>query len=138
MKTSTAVIAAAAAAGIAVLVPAGASAAPQRCVSAKPTPDFYAAGRISTTPVTDTNRRCTTIAVSGIRDAADPSDTCQTFLVALTNPGADPTYTEPVPACAGGRTVLATGIPAGTEFRVIYQVDYIDPAPQVVRFNVWY
>lgn len=135
MKTLTAVIVTAAAA---VMVPAAAQAAPQRCVSTKPTPDFYAGGRIATTPVTDDNGRCTTIAVSAVRDAADPSDTCQTFLVAFTNPGADPTYTDPVEACAGARTVLATGVPKGVQFRVIYQVDYIDPAPQVVRFTVWY
>ncbi|WP_430791828.1 hypothetical protein [Actinoplanes sp. G11-F43] len=136
MRILTGVIIATAAA--AVQAPAAAQAAPRHCVSTRPTPDFYAAGRISTTPVTDDNGRCRTIAVSGIRDAADPSDTCQTFLVALTNPGADPTYTDPVRACAGSRTVLATGVPKGTEFRIIYQGDYIDPAPQVVRFTAWY
>ncbi len=137
--TGVIIAAAAAAAAAAVQAPtAVAQAAPRHCVSTRPTPDFYAAGRISTTPVTDDNGRCRTIAVSGIRDAADPSDTCQTFLVALTNPGADPTYTDPVRACAGSRTVLATGVPKGTEFRIIYQVDYIDPAPQVVRFTAWY
>lgn len=133
MKTSTGILAAAATAATIVLVPTSASAAPQRCVSAAPTPDFYAAGRISTTPVTDTNRRCTSISISDVRDTADPSDTCQTFLVAIGS-----LYSDPVEACAGTRTVLATGIPAGAQFRILYQVDYIDPAPQVVAFKVWY
>jgi hypothetical protein len=33
--------------------------------------------------------------------------------------------------------VLATGVAPGTQFRVLYQVDYIDPEPQQVRFTVW-
>ncbi|MDR6320490.1 hypothetical protein [Actinoplanes couchii] len=133
MKTLTGIMTAATVAALVTLVPTSASAAPQRCVAAAPTPDFYAAGRISTTPVTDTNSRCTTISISDVRDTADPSDTCQTFLVAVGS-----LYSDPVEACAGTRTVLATGIPAGARFRVLYQVDYIDPAPQVVAFKVWY
>ncbi|MCO8273626.1 hypothetical protein M1L60_23815, partial [Actinoplanes sp. TRM 88003] len=110
----------------------------QRCTPVKPTADFYAAGRIASTPI---GARCTTISVSGIRDAARPSDRCQTFLVALLSAdGRDPTYTEPVRACSPTehrRTVLATGVPSGTQFRVLYEVDYIDPAPQHVRYTVW-
>jgi hypothetical protein len=36
------------------------------------------------------------------------------------------------------RTVLATGVPAGTQFRVLYQVDYIEPDTQRVRYTVWH
>ena len=118
-----------------------ASAAYGRCTPVQPANDFYAGGRIASVPVTVPRSGCTTIAVSHIRDAADPSDRCQTFLLALENPaGGDPTYTEPVEACSTTptrRTVLATDVPDGTVFRVIYQVDYIEPDTQVVRYKVW-
>ncbi|WP_045741893.1 hypothetical protein [Actinoplanes rectilineatus] len=111
------------------------------CAPTQPGTGFYAAGRVASAPVTVPASRCTTIAVSHIRDAADPDDTCQTFLLAFLSPtGGDPTYTEPVEACSptpGRRTVLASGVPDGTVFRVLYQVDYIDPAIQTVKYTVW-
>ncbi|GLY06515.1 hypothetical protein [Actinoplanes sp. NBRC 101535] len=111
------------------------------CAPTQPGTGFYAAGRVASAPVTVPASRCTTIAVSHIRDAADPDDTCQTFLLAFLSPtGGDPTYTEPVEACSptpGRRTVLASGVPDGTVFRVLYQVDYIDPAIQTVKYTAW-
>lgn len=132
MKTLTGITATVATVAMTALTPASASAAPV-CVSTTPARDFYAAGRIASKPITDDNSRCTTISVSDIRDAADPADTCQTFLVTIGSLSSDL-----VEACAGTRTVLAYDIPAGTTFRILYQVDYIDPAPQVVNFKVWY
>ncbi|MBL7253261.1 hypothetical protein [Paractinoplanes lichenicola] len=123
-----------AAAGAAVISPAAAAtASTPRCAPTRPATDFYAAGRVASAPI---DSRCTTIAVSGVRDAARPADTCQTFLVALLSAdGRDPTYTEPVRVCSRG--VIATGVPAGTRFRVLYEVDYIEPRPQSVRYMVW-
>jgi hypothetical protein len=76
------------------------------------------------------------------RPGRPPADTCQTFLLAfLSTDGSDPTYTEPVRVCSPNprvRTVLATGVPAGTQFRVLYQVDYIEPDTQRVRYTVWH
>jgi hypothetical protein len=132
-------------AGTAALVPATAAAAhpstTRACAPARPGTDFYAGGRITSSPVTVPKSACTTIAVSHIRDTRHPDDNCQTFLVAFLAPdGGDPTYTEPVRACstpASRRTVLATDVPDGTVFRVLYQVDYIEPEMQTVRFTVW-
>ena len=139
-----AVLAGAAATAIVPTTSAAAHAAApayDRCVPVQPASDFYEAGRIASEPVTVPRSGCTTIAVSHIRDAADPTDRCQTFLLAFLRPeGGDPTYTEPVEACSttpSQRTVLATDVPNGTVFRVIYQVDYIDPQFQVVRYKVW-
>lgn len=142
MKKLACVITTAAAASLAAISPAtAATASTPRCTPSRPASDFYAGGRIASVPVTDNNRACTTISISGIRDTARPSDRCQTFLVALLSAdGRDPTYTEPVRACSpsrGTRTVIATGIPSGTRFRVLYAVDYIDPAPQIIRYTVW-
>lgn len=133
MKTLTGITTAVATAAMTALVPTSASAAAPACVSTTPARDFYAAGRIASKPITDNNSRCTTISVSDIRDAVNPADTCQTFLVTIGS-----LYSDLVEACAGTRTVLAYDIPAGTTFRILYQVDYIDPAPQVVTFKVWY
>ena len=132
-------------AGTAALVPATAAAAhtPTRgaCAPARPGPGFYAAGRIASEPVTVPASPCTTIAVSHIRDAGDPTDRCQTFLLAFLDPsGGDPTYSEPVRACSPTprhRTVLATDVPDGTVFRVLYEIDYLEPEPQTVRYTVW-
>ncbi|GAB2607941.1 hypothetical protein Aab01nite_61720 [Paractinoplanes abujensis] len=133
MKTFASVITVAAA-GVAVLSPAAAAtASTPRCAPVRPTTDFYAGGRVASAPIAS---RCTTVSVSGVRDAARPSDTCQTFLLALLSAdGRDPTYTEPVRVCSRG--VVATGVPAGSRFRVLYEVDYIDPSPQSVRYMVW-
>jgi hypothetical protein len=143
MKQLACVITAAAAMGVVAATPAAAhtTAGGQRCTPVRPVADFYAGGRIASTPIDDRNAKCATISVSAIRDVDRPSDRCQTFLVALlSTDGRDPTYTEPVRACSPTprtRTVLATGVPAGTQFRVLYQVDYIDPEPQSVRYTVW-
>ncbi|MFC7531740.1 hypothetical protein [Actinoplanes sp. GCM10030250] len=151
MKKLTCVITAALTTSVAAISPTPAGAAPAsgsgsgsapRCTPARPRADFYAGGRIASKPINDDNAACTTISVSGIRDAANSADTCQTFLVALLSAdGRDPTYTEPVEACSPTprvRTVLATGVPAGVQFRVLYQIDYLEPAPQVVRYTVWH
>ncbi|WP_250036501.1 hypothetical protein [Paractinoplanes maris] len=142
MKKIACVITAAAALGAITVSPAAAAtASTPRCTSIRPQADFYAGGRIASMPIADNNPGCTTISVSNIRDVARPADRCQTFLVALLSAdGRDPTYTEPVRACsipAGKRTVLATGVPAGTSFRVIYAIDYLEPQPQTVRYRVW-
>jgi hypothetical protein len=112
-----------------------------RCSPTRPGTDFYAGGRVASTPIAVPRSRCTTISVSHIRDARDRTDNCQTFLVAfLSADGSDPTYTEPVQACSTTpqqRTVLATDVPDGTRFRVLYQVDYLEPEPQTVRYTVW-
>ena len=110
------------------------------CRPTRPGTEFYEGGRVASTVITATSG-CTTIAVSHIRDRRVPTDHCQTFLVAfLSTDGTDPTYTEPVRACsvpARERTVLATGVTAGTRFRMLYEVDYIDPDIQQVRYTVW-
>ncbi|MCM4082779.1 hypothetical protein [Paractinoplanes hotanensis] len=158
MKKLACVITAAAAMGVVAATPVAAhttaahttaahttathnTAGAQRCTPVRPAADFYAGGRIASAPIVDRNAKCTTISVSGIRDVSRPWDRCQTFLVALlSTDGRDPTYTEPVRACSPThrtRTVLATGVPTGTQFRVLYQIDYIDPAPQTVRYTVW-
>src|SRR4051812_4767731 len=101
MKKIACVITAAAAASVVAVSPAAAATpgSPQ-CTPVRPRADFYAGGRIASALIDDANAACTTISVSGIRDAARPSDRCQTFLVALLAAGRDPTYTEPVQACA--------------------------------------
>jgi hypothetical protein len=105
-------------------------------VPTRPGIEFYEAGRVASTAITVPDSRCTTIAVSNIRDPRVRGDHCQTFLVAfLSTDGTDPTYTEPVEACsrsASKRIVLATNVPDGAVFRVLYQVDYIDPVIQTV------
>ncbi|MEU4624870.1 hypothetical protein AB0G04_33475 [Actinoplanes sp. NPDC023801] len=146
MNRLTSITIAGLAASAAVLTPAAANAsaadARHRCTAARPASDFYAGGRIASVPVSDDNAACTTISVSHVRDVRRPADTCQTFLVAiLSSDGRDPTYTEPVQACSPNprvRTVLATGVPAGVQFRVLYQVDYIEPDTQRVRYTVWH
>jgi hypothetical protein len=125
------------------LVPATAAAAhtPARCTPARPGNAFYAGGRIASVPVTTPKSACTTIAVSHIRDIARPGDNCQTFLVAFLSPDGQTTgYTEPVQACSPAprqRTVLARDVPDGAVFRILYQVDYIEPEVQRVRYTVW-
>ena len=107
----------------------------------RPAGSFYEAGRVGSTRITVPESRCTTIAVSNIRDPRVRGDHCQTFLVAfVSTDGTDPTYTEPVNACsksASKRIVLATNVPNGAVFFVLYQVDYIDPVVQTVRFKIW-
>ena len=128
----------------AALLPTGVAAAATdtaraRCVPTRPGTGFYEAGRKASEPITASG--CTTVSVSHIRDVRAPDDRCQTFLLALlSTDGSDPTYTEPVRACsvpAARRTLLATDIPDGTVFRVLYDVDYIEPTQQVVEYAIW-
>jgi hypothetical protein len=110
----------------------------QGCVPTRPGIEFYEAGRVASTAITVPDSRCTTIAVSNIRDPLVQGDHCQTFLVGFfSTDGTDPTYTEPVDACsksASTRIVLATNVPDGAVFFVLYQIDYFI---QTVRFKVW-
>jgi hypothetical protein len=108
------------------------------CVPIRPATGFYAAGRVGTEELTTPTSRCTTISVSDIVDPATPADRCQTFRVGFW-PLVDGslTYTEPVTACGGNRTVLARNVPDKARFLVLYDVDYIDPDIQTVRFKVW-
>ena len=108
------------------------------CVPIRPGTGFYEGGRVGTEELTTPTSRCTTISVSNIVDSADPADRCQTFLVGFW-PLVDGslTYTEPVTACGGKRTVLARNVPDNAKFLVLYDVDYIDPCIQTVRFKVW-
>lgn len=135
--------------GSVALTPTAAAAQPsqdgagggQQCVPTRPDSSFYEAGRVGSTTITVPESRCTTIAVSNIRDPRVRGDHCQTFLVAfLSTDGTDPTYTEPVNACsksASKRIVLATNVPDGAVFFVLYQIDYIDPVIQTVRYKIW-
>ncbi|GAB1691001.1 hypothetical protein [Krasilnikovia sp. M28-CT-15] len=108
----------------------------------RPTNEFYEAGRVASFPLTVPRSRCTTISVSHIRDQANPSDRCQTFLVGfLPADGSEATYTEPVRACSvrpGTRTVLASAVPDDTVYRVLYDIDYLEPSVQVVRYRIWH
>lgn len=151
MNRPASIVTALAVAGTAALAPATAAAAHTStaaahpstagaCAPTRPGTGFYAGGRIASAPVTVPRSRCTTIAVSHIRDIRHPDDNCQTFLLAFPSTGGDYTYTEPVQACSTTphhRTVLATNVPDGTVFRVLYQVDYIEPEIQTVRYTVW-
>lgn len=114
------------------------TAAPRACVPIRPATGFYEGGRVGTKALRTPASRCTTISVSDIVDPAHPADRCQTFLVGFW-PLVDGslTYTKPVKACGGNRTVLARNVPDNTKFLVLYDVDYIDPDVQKVRFKVW-
>ena len=113
-----------------------------KCASVRPVPDFYEAGRVASFPLTVPDSACSTISVSHIKDSADPSDRCQTFLVGFfPTDGSEPTYSDPVAACSvppKTRTVLATNVPDGTVYRIIYEVDYIEPSIQIVRYKTWH
>lgn len=43
------------------------------------------------------------------------------------------TYTDPVTACGSHRTLLARNVPNGTEYIVLYHIDYLE---QRIRFRV--
>ncbi|GIF15008.1 hypothetical protein Ate01nite_50400 [Actinoplanes teichomyceticus] len=133
----------------AVAAPAAATASPGRgqatapqCAPARPATDFYAGGRVASQPLIVPRSACSTISVSHIRDVADASDRCQTFLVGFfPADGSAATYTDPVTACAerpSTRTVLASGVPDGAVYRVLYAVEYIEPTIQQVRYTVWH
>jgi hypothetical protein len=145
MNRPVGIVTALAVGGMVVLAPATSAAAhtstTSACAPTRAGIGFYEAGRVASAPVTVPRSACTTIAVSHIRDIHHPGDNCQTFLLAyLPAEGGDPTYSEPVRACStppSHRTVLATNVPNGTVFRVLYQVDYIEPEIQTVGFTVW-
>jgi len=109
------------------------------CVSVT---EFYEAGRKGSFPLTVPGSSCTTISVSDIKDTANPSDRCQTFLVGFFPPdGSETTYTEPVTACSVPskiRTVLASQVPDGMVYRILYNIDYLEPTSQVVRYKAWH
>ncbi len=128
--------------------PVTASAAPQggraaeKCSSVWPEIGFYEGGRVGSELVTVPTSACTTISVSHIKDTANPSDRCQTFLVGIFSPdGSELTYTEPVTACstpASTRTVLATDVPDGAVYFILYDIDYLEPSLQIVRYKAWH
>lgn len=109
------------------------------CVSVRPETEFYEAGRMASFPLTVSGPACTTISVSHIKDPRVPSDRCQTFLVGFFPPdGSEATYTEPVRACsvpAKTRTMLASNVPDGTVYRVLYDIDYFT---QDIRYRIWH
>jgi hypothetical protein len=113
-----------------------------KCAPVRPVPEFYEAGRVASFPLTVPDSACSTISVSHIKDSAVPSDHCQTFLVGFfPTDGSEPTYTDPVTACSvrpKARTVLATNVPDGTVYRILYEVDYIEPSVQIVRYKAWH
>ena len=115
------------------------SPADRGCVPLRPGTGFYEAGWVGTGELTTPASRCTTISVSHVEDPANPADRCQTFRVGFW-PLVDGslTYTEPVTACGTSRTVLARNVPDNTKYLVLYDVDYIDPQIQTVRFKVWH
>ena len=104
----------------------------RKCVSLRPDFGFYEGGVVATEVLTVPDSRCQTISVSHIKDPTNPSDRCQTFFVGLFV-GGGLTYTEPVTACGPHRTVLADNVPDGTEYLVLYHIDYLQ---QNIRFKV--
>ncbi|MGA5305872.1 hypothetical protein ACPCHT_38675 [Nucisporomicrobium flavum] len=118
------------------LIPASASASRghRACVSVQPEAGFYEGGRVGSEVLTVPDSRCRAISVSHIKDPANPSDRCQTFVLGF-YPLVDGslTYTEPVTACGRHRTVLARNVPDGTEYIVLYNVDYLE---QRIQFRV--
>jgi hypothetical protein len=115
------------------------SSAQRGCVAFRPATGFYEAGRVATKELRTPTSRCSTVSVSHVEDPANPADRCQTFRVGFW-PLVDGslTYTEPVTACGTGRTVLARAVPNKARYLVLYDVDYIDPQVQKVRFKVWH
>jgi len=111
--------------------------AKRKCVSVRPVTDFYEAGRIVSLPLTVPRSACTTISVSHIKDAADPSDRCQTFLVFIyPEDGSEPAVTEPARACAvppNTRTVLASNVPDGAVYRIVYEIEDFPPDVRPVQ-----
>jgi hypothetical protein len=101
------------------------------CQVVKPRLDYYEAGRVATEILTvPDNPNCTTIGVRNIKDPGNPGDHCATFLIQfLPGDGSEPVYTDPVTACSKGPhgpvTILATNVPDGIDYRVLYDVDYL-------------
>ncbi len=122
------------------LIPASASASGtghhghRKCVSVQPETGFYEGGRVGTEVLTVPDSRCRTISVSHVKDPANPSDRCQTFLIGFYPPvDGSLTYTEPVTACGRHRTVLARNVPNGTKYIVLYDIDHLQ---QRIQFRV--
>ena len=93
---------------------------------------FYEGGRVASAELRTPTSRCTTIGVSNVVDPANPTDVCQTFLVGfwpLVDLGR--TYTEPVTACGGRRTVLARNVPNNAHYIVLYDIDYLEQRGRV-------
>jgi hypothetical protein len=144
MTRFTYVLAALAATLLTAAIPTAAFAEPaaanaEQCVPVLPERAFYEAGRVGSQELTTPTSRCSTISVSNVRDAANPADRCQVFLVGFW-PLVDGslTYTEPVTACGRHRTVLARNVPDNAHYIVIYAVDYIEPDVQAVKFHIWH
>jgi hypothetical protein len=133
---TTALIGTAALAATALVTVAGpAGAAAPGCRSVRPQPGFYAAGRVASELLTvPAGARCTTISVRAVTDPAHPADHCATFLVGFFPAEAESAYTTPVRACSTGRdVVLATAVPDGMPYRVLYEIDYLG---QSLRYTV--
>jgi hypothetical protein len=111
----------------------------RRCAPLRPERDFYAAGRVATVLLTvPDNPACQTITVAHVVDVDQPGDRCQDFLVIFYPiDGSEPVATEPVTACSTGPrsrpVVLATDVPDGAQYRVLYEIDYLG---QDIRFTV--
>ena len=112
------------------------------CAPIRPETSYYEAGRVGTEQLSTPVSRCTTISVSNIRDPRVPGDHCQTFFVGFwpIGPEGSLTYTDRVEVCAASGekpVVIATNVPDGARFIVLYQIDYIDPVIQTSRFRIW-
>jgi hypothetical protein len=107
-----------------------------RCVSVAPGDGFYEGGRVASAELETPTSRCTTISVSNVGDPTNPTDVCQTFLVAFW-PLVDGslTSTQPVTACGDNRTVLARNVPDNAHYIVLYDIDYLG---QDVQFRIWH
>jgi hypothetical protein len=106
------------------------------CVPIGPGDGFYEGGRIASAELRTPNTPCTTISVSNVRDPANPTDVCQTFLVGFWPPvNLELTYTKPVTACGGHRTVLARNVPNHARYIVLYDIDDLG---QDGEFRIWH
>jgi len=109
------------------------------CKSISPVDEFYEAGRVGSFRMTVPTSACSTISVSHIKDTANPKDRCQTFLLQVfSEDGSEWTYTDTVRACSvrpNSRTVLATNVPDGTVYRILYEIDYLG---QHLRYKAWH
>jgi hypothetical protein len=138
LRGSSAVIAACALTATGLVATGTSASAAPGCRAVRPQSEFYEAGRVASELLTvPVSARCTTISVRNIQDPQNPDDHCATFLVGFFPPEAESEYTEPVHACSAGprgpEVVLATGVPDGTTYRVLYQIDYLG---QSLRYTV--
>jgi hypothetical protein len=123
--------------GLTVAASQPATAAPG-CRAVRPQADFYEGGRVASELLTvPANARCTTISVKNIKDPQNPDDHCQTFLIGFFPADGEEWYTEPVLACSappgGPEVVLATDVPDGITYRVLYEIDYLG---QSLRYGI--